>query len=154
MTARIISPLSDDQRAALIAAARTFRDVPYRHRGRSHHGVDCIGLVGCAFLAIGIQFQDQRVYSPAPDGSLLAEALTAHLGDPVWTAGSREPMALRRGDVTLMRWHKHPNHIGLVTDYPLSGQVAIIHSYSEAQRVVEHRIADPWPRRIVAAWRP
>lgn len=154
MRERLIPPLSDGAKIELISAARGFIDVPYKHRGRSMRGVDCIGLVGCAFLSIGIGFQDRRIYSPAPNGEMLTQALTLHLGEPMWTRAYGNPMKLQPGDITLMQWHKHPNHIGLVTDYPLPNQVALIHSYSEAQRVVEHRLDTPWPRRIVAAWRP
>jgi cell wall-associated NlpC family hydrolase len=141
---RLSAPLSAAERTAFIARARELLGAPYRHRGRSERGVDCIGLVVYALAPLR-DLHDRRVYSPAPDGVQLRDALTAHFGDPV--------SDLQPGDVVLMRWHQHPNHVALVTDYPTGG-LALLHSYAQAKHVVEHRLAEPWPRRIVAGWRP
>jgi cell wall-associated NlpC family hydrolase len=147
MTKRIVKRLSARKRTALIAAARSYIGVPYQHRGRTRRGVDCIGLLACAFADIGVSVVEPDAYSPIPDGQLLHAGVASHLGEPVTGP-------LRPGDVVLLRWHQHPNHVALVTDYPIAGELALLHSYAKAERVVEHRLADPWPRRIVAAWRP
>jgi cell wall-associated NlpC family hydrolase len=141
---RLSVPLSAEEGAAFIARARTLRDAPYRHRGRSPAGVDCIGLVVYALAPLR-DLHDRRVYSPAPDGVQLRDALVEHFGDPVTD--------LQPGDVVLLRWHQHPNHVALVTDYPTGG-LALLHSYAQVGRVVEHRLAEPWPRRIVEGFRP
>ena len=147
--ARIIKRLSAAERTAFIAAARTYRDTPFRHRGRSLRGVDCLGLVVVSMQAIGRQMADREAYGrdPTGDTGAMHAAAVAHFGKPIAID------ALRPGDVVLMQWHAQPNHVAIVTDYPTGG-LSLIHSLAQVGRVVEHRLADPWPRRICAAFRP
>ena len=152
--ARIVKRLTAKQRSAFIAAARSFAGVPFRHRGRSERGVDCLGLVVCAMQAAGREMADRPAYGRDPTGDLGAMQLAAraHFGEPIYRAGG-DLSVLRPGDVVLMRWHQQPNHVAIVTDYPSDG-LALIHSLVSLGRVVEHRLADPWPRRILEAYRP
>lgn len=143
---RLIAPLSAGERTGFITAARAFLDTPFRHRGRSLRGIDCLGLVACSLQAVGVTPQDERLYGrePEPDGEKLRAALMAHFGEPV--------SKLTPGCVVLMQWHKRPNHVAIVGDYP--GGLSLIHALAEQQRVVEHRLAAPWDRRIVQGWQP
>ncbi len=155
---RIIAPLSADERTAFIVAARAFLSagpsgsrVKFKHRGRSVNGVDCVGLIACSLSAAGRYVEDRMVYGRDPVRDGLRDVLVSHLGDPIF--GDLEP-----GDVVLMRWHEQGgsklfNHVAIVTDY-LFGGLALIHSLQSNHEVVEHRLADPWPRRIVEAFRP
>jgi cell wall-associated NlpC family hydrolase len=93
--------------------------------------------------------QDERLYGrhPEPDGEKLRASLCEHFGDQI---------ALDRtapGCVVYMRWHKRPNHVAIIGDYYLGG-LSLIHALWESDRVVETRLAGPWPRRILGAWRP
>jgi cell wall-associated NlpC family hydrolase len=144
---RLIAPLSDEQRRGVIAAARSFIGAPFRHRGRLPTGMDCLGLVVLSMRAVGVEMHDRRAYGRDPVADGIAIAARAHFGDPI-------PLdTLTPGDLVLMRWHKRPNHVAIVTDYPLGG-LALIHSLLEAGHVVEHRLSDPWPRRIYEGFRP
>ena len=152
--ARIIKRLSAAERTAFIAAARSFADTPFRHRGRTERGVDCLGLVVVAMHGIGRLMADRKAYGrdPTGDRGAMFEAALAHFGKPVWRKG--DPLdKLKVGDVLLMQWHEQPNHAAIVTDYPLGG-LAVIHADAAEGRVVEHRLADPWPRRITEGFRP
>ena len=147
---RLVPPLSEPERAEFIAAALRLRDVPFRHTGRSVRGVDCVGLVALALTAVGRQVADRADYSRNPIGEGLRDVLVAHLGEPV--------SEMQPGDVVLMRWHESGgvklfNHVGIVTAYPLGG-LALLHAHLPNRRVVWHRLADPWPRRIVEVFRP
>jgi len=144
---RLVAPLTAEESAAMVAAARTFLRVPYKHRGRSRAGVDCIGLIACALQAVGRDIEDREAYSPAPQGDSLHEAAAYHLGTPV------PKDAMQPGDVVLLRWFKHPNHVALVTPYPYGG-LALLHSFKASHEVIEHRLDDEWRSRIVGAWRP
>lgn len=148
---RSVPAFTPEQRAELVVHARSFLDVPYRHRGRSMLGMDCIGMVICAVQSVGSEVTDSRAYSPQPDGSTLRRMLVHHLGEPTWTAGDSLDL-LQPGDLVSLKWHQHPGHVAIVTDYYLGG-LAMIHSWSEAGRVVEHRLSDPWPRRLCEGWR-
>lgn len=132
---------------ALVEAARTFLEVPFRHRGRSRRGVDCIGLLVLALEMVGRPVVDRRVYGRNPDADGLREALLAEFGAPI------PKDQLQVGDIVTMQWHGRPQHVGLVTDYILGG-FGLIHADVALGRVVEHRLADPWPRRIIEGFRP
>ena len=142
--------LTADQRLALLSAARSYVRVPYRHRGRNRLGLDCAGLVWRAFADIGIELDDQRANSPQPDGRL-RDAVVERMGEPFWAKGDALEL-LAPGDIVLMRWHQHPNHVAMVADYPLGG-LGLIHSYAGVGEVVEHRLADPWVSRVLEGWR-
>lgn len=147
---RLIPRLSAAERTAFLAAARSYLGVPFKHRGRSRRGVDCLGLLSVSLAEAGhVPQQDERLYGrlPEPDGAKLRAALCDHFGDPI-------PLdRMTPGCVVYMRWHRRPNHVAIVGDYYLGG-LSLIHSLAEADHVVETRLADPWPRRILEAWRP
>jgi cell wall-associated NlpC family hydrolase len=149
---RIIPALSAAERTAFIAAARSFLDTPFKHRGRTEGGVDCLGLVVLSMRAIGHEMADKKVYGRDPVNDGIAAAARAHFGEPVWTRGQSLD-CLRAGDVLLMQWHQQPNHVAIVTDYPFGG-LAVIHSLKQNERVVEHRLSSPWPRRILEGFSP
>lgn len=140
---RLVAPLTAEESAAFVAAARGLVDTPFLHRGRSPRGADCIGLVK---LALNRDTADERLYGrePEPEGLKLRATLREHFGDPV---------PLSAGCVVLMRWHGLPNHVAIVGDY-LHGGLSLIHAYARVGRVVETRLAAPWPRRIVEAYKP
>lgn len=148
---RLIPALSAVERMAMISAARGFLGASFKHRGRTPSGVDCLGLVVLAMRAIGYEMADRKVYGRDPSQDGIALAARAHFGDPVWRKG--DPLSLQAGDVVLMQWHGQPNHVAIVTDYPYGG-LAVIHALAQEQRVVEHRLSDPWPRRLIEGFRP
>ena len=123
--------------ADFIAAARSYVGVPFRHQGRTRHGVDCIGLVVCAARDIGITLADRTDYARDPNGLLPLEM--ARQFAPV-----ESPQA---GDILLMRFRGEPQHVAI-----LAGET-LIHSYASIGRVVEHGLDAKWRRRIVAAYR-
>ena len=147
---RLVEPLTDAERVEFIAEARTYLRVPFRHTGRSRRGVDCVGLVAVALAAVGRAVADRRDYGRDPVRDGLRDVVRAHFGEPV---SDTQP-----GDVALMRWHE-PNgvqlfcHVGILTPYRFGG-LSLLHAHAANKQVVEHRLADPWPRRIVEVYRP
>lgn len=151
--ARTVARLSAKQRTAMVAAARSFLGVPFKHRGRSRRGVDCVGLVVVALAAVKRTVVDRRHYGRKPEEDGLYEVLCDHLGDPV-------PMeTMRPGDVVLMAVYASireahlPNHVGIITEYP-GGGFALLHSLAMNKEVIEHRLDDAWASRIRGVWRP
>jgi hypothetical protein len=168
---RLIEPLTDAEREAFVAACRALltanagKAVPYGHRGRGWK-VDCIGVPIIGLAAVGRTVEDERRYSPRPDGHTLKEVLTRHLGDPIATASRTPDRALLEGlqpaDIVLMRWNQ-PNglrlhcHVGVVTDaarYEGGERLCLLHAWADNHEVVEHGIGTPWDRRIVEVYRP
>lgn len=131
----------------MVTAARGFVGATFRHRGRSENGMDCLGLVLLSLAAVGRNAADERLYQrdPEADGQKLRAALNAHFGPLV--------RDLSAGCVVLMQWHQNPNHVALIADYPHGG-FSVIHALAHEKRVVEQRLAGPWPRRIRGVWRP
>lgn len=123
--------------ADFIAAARSYVGVPFRHQGRTRHGVDCIGLVVCAARDIGLTLADRTDYPRDPNGLLPLEM--ARQFAPV-----ESPQA---GDILLMRFRGEPQHVAI-----LAG-ATLIHGYASIGRVVEHGLDAKWRRRIVATYR-
>lgn len=152
--ARLIAPLSADERTGLIAAARSLLNAPFRHRGRSPAGVDCLGLLVLSMQAIGHAMHDRDRYGRDPSGDLgaMQQAARAHFGEPIFHKGQSLDL-LQPGDVLLMRWHQQPNHVAIVSTHP-NGGLAVIHAYKQAERVVEHGLTAQWPRRCLEGYRP
>lgn len=147
---RLIDPLTDAERAGMIAAARALVGVPFRHRGRSLRGVDCVGMVALALASVGRVVQDRKHYGRNPANDGLRDVCRVHLGDPI--AG------LRAGDVVLMAWHadvrnREPNHVGILFDHP-NGGLAMVHALKQNQRVIAHGLAADHYARILEGYRP
>ncbi len=142
-------PLSEQERLAFIAEARTYvsQSVRFRHQGRSRRGVDCAGLLLVSMTAIGRPITDLDAYGREPMGDGLRGMMVANLGEPV----PRDSM--RPGDMVLMRFQGEPKHVGLIGDHPHGG-LSLIHTFAQVKKVVEHRIDAEWDSYIIEVWRP
>ena len=132
--------------AKAIAEARSYIGVPWRHRGRSRFGIDCIGLIVNSMAAGGIVMRDRRDYGREPWRDGLQREMIEHFGGPVTD--------LQAGYVVLMRFEDHPEpgHVGIIGDYAHGG-LSLIHSYSRVA-VCEHRLDDAWRARIIEGYNP
>lgn len=154
---RIIPPLSDDEKAQVIAAARALltvvngRAVPFRHQGRTLRGIDCIGVLAAAFGVLGYPIEDRTDYGRLPADRKLSASLELHFGPPV-QRGPVPADVLQPCDVVAMAWGSENTHVGLVVPHPHG--VGLVHAYLSAQRVIEHRIDDLWRSRITEVYRP
>ena len=124
---------------ALIADARAWVGVPFRHQGRSRSGIDCIGLLRELAAAHGYTDHDETGYSRLPFDGRMRAVLTQYL-DSV--------SDLLAGDVVLMSFAGAETHVALYTE-----RGTIIHAYQPRGKVVEHRLDDKWRRRIVGIYR-
>lgn len=141
-------------RMDIVAEARTWVGTPFHHQARIKGvGVDCAGLVIGVARGLGLVPEgfDVTGYQRSPDGVSLVAYCEQHM-----TRISRD--ALQPGDVIVIRWRHHPQHLGIVGDY-LHGGLSLIHAFSDANgrgRVIEQRLdlADmPSGGRFVAAYR-
>jgi cell wall-associated NlpC family hydrolase len=138
---RSLPRLPEETRAAFLAAARAYVGVRWRHQGRNSRGVDCIGLVAAALKDCGIEGNDDRSYERVPDGIRLRAGLTERFGEPV--------LQWRPGDVVLMRWattNGLESHVGILATF--NDQWTLLHAFAGERRVVEHRLAGEWMRRV------
>lgn len=129
----------------VIASARSYLGVPFRHRGRTSAGLDCAGLVWCAYRDNGVILPDIRIYGREPYKNGLERVVEAGFGAPL----ERGPEV---GDMILLRFEREPHHLAFVGDY-LHGGLSMIHAYGNAGRVVEHRLDEAWRGKIVSVYR-
>lgn len=146
-------------RAQVVAAARGWIGTPFHHQAAIKGvGCDCGGLVRGVQVELGLVPEDYwslpeaaafHGYSRNPDGHSLRRACETFL-DP-----TKVDLA-KPGDVFLLKWAQHPQHVGFFADYRHGG-LALIHAlprYMQARDgVVEHRMDSTWRGRIVAAFR-
>lgn len=146
--------LTQKERAALIAFARSMIGTKFRHMGRSLRSVDCAGLILLALQSLGRQTVDIAAYGRTPHKDGLREAVRANLGKPVTDE-------IRPGDVLLMEMNPDPSpgaiakpsHVALVAWHEKDGLI-LIHTDSTIGEVTEHGFRDPWPQRVIEVYRP
>lgn len=122
----------------VIAEARCYLGVPFRHQGRSRRGIDCVGLpivVGQSLGLLDQQF-DAATYGRLPSGELV-ERVKAHC---------RPLTAATPGALLVIAWTKVAAHVAICTG------PTIIHAYEAVGRVVEHSYRGRWIRMTHSAW--
>jgi NlpC/P60 family putative phage cell wall peptidase len=140
---------SNITRADVVTEARTWLGTPFLHQGFHRSiGCDCIGLI--KGLSMALQLTDFDPDSPeaklfngyrrSPDPTRMRAGIGRWLR-PI------KPAEAMLADVLYMAWNAEPQHVALVTD------IGIIHSFSFAGKVVEHRMDRQWTDRIRDAWR-
>lgn len=141
----------------LVDRARTFIDVPYRHRGRTARGLDCAGLPWLSYAEEGVVLPDLKRYGRTPFDDGLMRAAEDALGEPLWKGaiGQIVPRPLLQvGDVVVLRFVREPHHMAIVGDDALFG-LSLIHADGALgiSRVVEHGLSDPFLAMIAAVFR-
>ena len=129
---------------AFVAAARSFVGVPWRHLGRSHTGVDCIGLVLLAAREVGVDLPDPVPYAREPQGTRLLEGILAHAE----RIATPEP-----GDVLLFRMGLYGGHVGIASVHPAWGVPACLHAYAPRRQVVEQPMDAELRAALIGAFR-
>jgi NlpC/P60 family putative phage cell wall peptidase len=135
-------------RDQIVAEARTWIGTPFVHQAHLKGiGADCLGMVAGVAVALGIYPPDSWAtiwkpragYGLVPHGGEL-EAVCQEYLLPLQSMP-------HPGDVALMRFAQEPQHLGIITPYQHGG-LAMVHAYSRAGRVVEHRMAQVWEARV------
>jgi cell wall-associated NlpC family hydrolase len=119
--------------------------VKWRHQGRSPRAVDCIGLLVLSARAAGRDLRDRKGYGRDATRDGLREALVEHFG---------QPSGYVHGGVALCKWDECslPSHVGIVAKRDTGWY--LIHGYSLAGKVVEHRIDAKWGGTIIEVFDP
>jgi hypothetical protein len=124
-------------RAEVVAEARRWLGTPFRPKGRSHRGLDCIGLVVVVGTAFDVPHEDQQHYTdwPDPERRLLTE-----LGRFL------EPQPLDQsweGAIGVFTQDRLPGHVGIFSLQ--HGVRHMIHARMATRRVLEEAF-DPHSR--------
>jgi len=144
----------------IVAQARTWLGTKYHHQGRLKKsargpgGVDCLGLIIGVVAELGLQDGDDNPlsqadefnYSMYPERGRLVRSISKHLKQvPI------EKMAV--GDVLLFKTFNDPQHVGLLSRYPNSGELGLIHCNSSAGKVVEQPLSLTWIKMLTHVYR-
>jgi NlpC/P60 family putative phage cell wall peptidase len=130
------------KRQTIIDAARTYLGTRFKHQGRiKGAGIDCVGLVLCVGIDVGLDLPRYLDYSRHPDGKTLQDRLETHM--------QRIPEAdALPGDVLLFRGKSQPQHVGII-----SAPGYMVHAHLSYRKVVEHRIDATWRALIIRPYR-
>ena len=137
---------------AVVAEARSWRGVLFRHQGRDRvTGCDCIGLVWAVGEAVGVlDVTTERArpflrYSRTPNPRRMREALESFFVEiPV---AESEP-----GDVGWMAWRAGlPMHLVIFGEE--YGHRTHIHALNSAGRVIEQTASPDLAAMVESAWR-
>lgn len=123
---------------------------PFRHRGRTKSGVDCIGLLALTFAEMGETIIDKKVYGREPRNDRLKENVDLNLGLPIF---EKPPSInfLEVADIVLIKFNKEPHHVAVVNKN--SNGYTLIHAYGAAEKVAEHRLDEAWYDKITHVYR-
>ena len=128
------------------AAALNYVGVPFKHRGRTAAGMDCVGLIIRAAMDCGYEGYEEFPYGREPRNSILEGVLEKHFGSRM----ARQPM---ENDVVLMKlkYSSEPSHVGIIIMHP-EGGLGMVHAYGEIGRVVLQRLTPDMIKRIVGVY--
>lgn len=129
----------------VVDEAITWLDTPYSHQGRKKRvGVDCVGIIIGVANELGLSdFQYNHGYQPLPDGTVLKDYMDRYLL-PI----PKEEM--KAGDMMLCWFGKKdvPQHTAFVMP-----NNKMLHAYSNAKKVVTHRLTSFWEERFLQAYK-
>lgn len=122
----------------VIAEARSWVGVPFRHQGRNRGGIDCVGLPIVVGRALGVLPRGFEVanYDRLPSPELAARV----------QATCRPLAAAVPGCLVVIAWTKIAAHVAICTGETL------IHAYESVGRVVEHGYRGRWIRLTNSVW--
>jgi hypothetical protein len=137
----------------VIACARQCIGARFVHQGRCVDGLDCLGLLIVISQSLGLHFHghaanelDVPEYGMRPDVALLKRKLDDYLV-PI------PRQEVQEADIVLLKIDGSPQHLALLSDYPMPNELGMIHAYAPARKVVEHRYDSHWRLHTYSAYR-
>jgi cell wall-associated NlpC family hydrolase len=128
----------------IVAEARGWLGVPWRHQGRSRAGIDCVGLVVRVARALGLSDYDHTAYGRRAQGQGFVEHFRANMdGVAIPEAGP--------GDVLVFADQAYPCHCGFLS--ARLGHAHLIHAHALRRKVIEEPYAGEWLAKVKFAFR-
>ena len=134
--------------ADVVAAARYYKGMRYRHQGRAvgrEPRIDCVGLVVCVAHDLELSSADFVGYDRRPDNKTLIAALRKYL--VICSDNALAPGLVAAFDSF---GEPAPCHVGIVADRQPG--IAIIHASLRSRKVVEHVLNEDWQRKVRAVF--
>lgn len=131
-------------RNKIVEEARSYMGVRWKHQGRTHNGIDCVGLVikvGNTLKLIDYDTRDYQRHS-------FSRAFLMHFRQCMYEVPIVKAQA---GDVILFQDNQFPCHSAILAEK--YGLKTIIHSHASRRRVVEEQLEQgDWLSRQVACF--
>ena len=128
----------------IVAEARTWLGVPWRHQGRTRAGIDCVGLLVCVTRALGLSDYDSTGYGRHAQG----QTFVRHFQENMDGIGISEA---RPGDVLVFADRAYPCHCGVLTER--HGVPHLLHAHAIRRKVIEEPYAGEWQAKVKFAFR-
>ncbi len=142
-----ISTLLTLTRDNVVASAREYMGVPFRHQGRNALGIDCVGLVLLTAKNVGACEQDFD-YADYPRRSPHSEAFMDVFKEKLVQVSTS---SLKKGDVVALREPIFPCHCGIIGER--FGELTLIHAFAPYKKVTEgFWFAEGWDKKLVAVF--
>jgi cell wall-associated NlpC family hydrolase len=135
-------------REAVVDRARDWIGTRFLHQGRTHNGVDCVGLIWGVAQELGYSPVIPDNYPAAPSGSNVSTNADKYLIKPQRQGFEN----IIPGDVLLF-WiiqRGTPQHFAFAANH--YGRPSIIHSFQRAGKVCEHNTMSFWADRYMATY--
>ena len=132
------------RREDIVATARTYVGTPFRHQGRTHMGVDCIGLIWCVARDLGYAPAIPANYMMLPRGGLLDE----HCARLLILPEDQTPKPGRIGVFSGID-PGTPQHFATIASH---GRPTLIHALSKHKQVVEHGMDRFWLKKLLRVY--
>jgi len=143
-------------RADIVACARSWLDVPWKHQGRARDGVDCGGLILVVGWELGLlgPLADPKTYDRNPNRDFMLTVCKRGGLFPVREALPGDVVVVKPAES--LRW---PSHMGILSRLA-DGELGFIHSYGtpgskqvkRCDGVVETHFAG-WQERLLGRFR-
>lgn len=136
--------LSDVMRDKIVAEARTWIGVPWKHQGRTRIGIDCVGLLVVVLHKLKLTDYDFQAYGRRSQGREFLYHFERR--------AERKPLNSEQpGDILLFRDKQFPCHAAIVAS--MNNTLTIIHAHALRRAVVEDRLNQgDWISRRVACF--
>ncbi|MFN4282368.1 MAG: C40 family peptidase [Alphaproteobacteria bacterium] len=128
----------------IVAEARSWLGVPWRHQGRSRAGIDCVGLVVQVARALDLADYDHTAYGRRAQGQGFVEHFRANMDGIAISAA-------QPGDVLVFADQAYPCHCGFLSER--LGHAHLIHAHALRRKVIEEPYAGEWLAKIKFAFR-
>lgn len=133
-------------REQCIELARSYIGTPWKHKGRSRVGIDCIGVPYVVGKELGLHDYDDSIDYGRQAHSFDFMRAIAPYGSRV-----KDMSDIRDADILVMRIPIFPQHVVMASH--IGNRPTIIHASVEARKVVEEYMTDDVKRKLIAAFR-